>query len=105
MSSFSSNGRVLLVLSPGYTEAKCVLLLFRAPCNRKITNQSLVERTQTSLFLTGIFIAITDQYNIASHADVLRGSLRVPAPLTSAGAGTRDEPLRTSAWEANITEL
>ena len=31
----------------------------------------------------------------ASHADVLRGSSRVPAPRT------RDEPLRTSAWEAN----
>ena len=25
--------------------------------------------------------------------------------ITSAGAGTRDETLRTSAWEANITEL
>ena len=33
--------------------------------------------------------------NIASHADVLRGSSRVPA-------GMRDEPLRTSAWEANL---
>ena len=32
---------------------------------------------------------------VASHADVLRGSSRVPAV-----AGTRDEPLRTSAWEA-----
>ena len=31
--------------------------------------------------------------NLASHADVLRGSSRVPAPR---GAGTRDEPLRTS---------
>ena len=29
---------------------------------------------------------------VASHAEVLRGS-----------AGTRDEPLRTSAWEAMIT--
>ena len=29
-------------------------------------------------------------YIVASHANVLRGS-----------AGTRDEPLRTSAWEAN----
>ena len=29
-----------------------------------------------------------------SHADVLRGSSRVR------GTGTRDEPLRTSAWEA-----
>ena len=33
---------------------------------------------------------------LASHADVLRGSSRVPVR----GAGTRDEPLRTSAWEA-----
>ena len=33
---------------------------------------------------------------VASHADVLRGSSRVPAPRT----GMRDEPLRTSAWEA-----
>ena len=32
---------------------------------------------------------------LASHADVLRGSSRVPR-----GAGTHDEPLRTSAWEA-----
>ena len=32
---------------------------------------------------------------IASHADVLRGSSRIR------GAGTRDEPLRASAWEAN----
>ena len=36
---------------------------------------------------------------IASH-DVLRGSLRVPA---FRGTGTRDEPLRTSAWEASAT--
>ena len=34
---------------------------------------------------------------VASHADVLRGSSHVPAPQT----GTRDEPLRTSAWEAS----
>ena len=33
---------------------------------------------------------------IASYAVVLKGSSRVP------GAGTRDEPLRTSAWEANV---
>ena len=39
---------------------------------------------------------------IASHADVLRDSSRVPALLI--GAGTRDEPLRTSAWEASITK-
>ena len=43
------------------------------------------------------------QRTIASHADVLRGSPRVPALLTS-GAGTRDEPLRTSAWEANYKD-
>ena len=33
---------------------------------------------------------------VASHADVHRGSLLVPAPLT------RDEPLRMSAWEAML---
>ena len=38
--------------------------------------------------------------SIASHADVLRGSSRVPAPR---GAGTLDEPLRTSAWEARMS--
>ena len=36
---------------------------------------------------------------IASHADVLRGSSLVPAPR---GAGTHDEPLRTSAWEVTL---
>ena len=36
--------------------------------------------------------------SLASHADVLRGSSRVPGPLSE--AGTRDEPLRTSPWEA-----
>ena len=33
---------------------------------------------------------------LASHADVLRGSSRV----SFVGKETRDEPLRTSAWEA-----
>ena len=37
---------------------------------------------------------------VSSHGDVLRGSSRVPTPRTS-GAGTRDEPLRTSSWEAS----
>ena len=37
--------------------------------------------------------------SVASPANVLRGSSRVSFPLVS-GAGTRDEPLRTSAWEA-----
>ena len=39
---------------------------------------------------------------VASHADVLRGSSRVPAART----GMRDEPLRTSAGEAtcNVDE-
>ena len=36
---------------------------------------------------------------VASDADVLRGSSRVP---THRGAGTRDEPLRTSALEATV---
>ena len=35
---------------------------------------------------------------VASHADVLRGSSSVP----QVPAGTRDEPLRTSAWEATL---
>ena len=35
---------------------------------------------------------VTSTSIVASHADVLRGCSRVPA--------TRDEPLRTSAWEA-----
>ena len=34
---------------------------------------------------------------IASHADVLRGSSQVPL----SGAGTRDKPLRMSTWEAS----
>ena len=34
---------------------------------------------------------------VASHEDVLRGSSRVRAPQT----GTRNEPLRTSSWEAS----
>ena len=38
--------------------------------------------------------------NLASHADVLRGPSRVPAQRTVRGVGTRDEPLRTSEWEA-----
>ena len=38
---------------------------------------------------------------LASHADVLRGSSRVPAPRVE---GTRDEPLRTSAWEATVKQ-
>ena len=37
---------------------------------------------------------------LASHADVLRGSSCVPAPISR--AGTRDEPLRTSVWEAIV---
>ena len=32
--------------------------------------------------------------SLASHADVLRGTLHFP------GGGMHDEPLRTSAWEA-----
>ena len=35
----------------------------------------------------------------SSHADVLRASSRVLAPRIS--GGTRDEALRTSAWEAS----
>ena len=48
---------------------------------------------------------------VASHEDVLRVSSPVPAPRTldkcslSGGAGTRDEPLRTSAWEATCLDI
>ena len=49
---------------------------------------------------------------VAFHADVLRGSSRVPTPRTLdkcspliGGAGTRDEPLRTSAWEATCLDV
>ena len=49
--------------------------------NTKITR----DKTRESPQLSGL----------ASHADVLRGSSRVPV----CGAGTCDEPLRTSAWE------
>ena len=43
---------------------------------------------------------------LASHADVLRGSPRVPVPITTvSGTGMRDEPLRTSAWEAIKTRV
>ena len=38
--------------------------------------------------------------SLTSHAFVLRGSSRVPAPR---GAGMRDEPLRTFAWEATAS--
>ena len=37
--------------------------------------------------------------DLTSTADVLRGSSRVRAPR---GVRTRDEPLRTSAWEAIV---
>ena len=43
--------------------------------------------------------ALQSIVDLASPADVLRGSSRVRAPR---GAGTRDEPLRTSAWEAIV---
>ena len=46
---------------------------------------------------TGNSIQRITCYPVASHADVLGGSSSVPAPRT----GTRDEPLRTSAWEAS----
>ena len=48
---------------------------------------------------------------VASHADVLRGSPRVPDPRTLdkcsliGGTGTRDEPLRTSAWKATYLDV
>ena len=48
---------------------------------------------------------------VASHADVLRSSPRVPDPRTLdkcsliGGTGTRDEPPRTSAWEATYLDV
>ena len=36
---------------------------------------------------------------VASQADAVMGSSRVPS---SRGKGTRDEPLRPSAWEAIV---
>ena len=40
----------------------------------------------------------TTTHPTSLYADVLRGSSRVP----DSGAGMREEPLRTSAWEANM---
>ena len=49
-------------------------------------------------FLTPIAVESTSfGCFLTSYADFLRGSPRVPAPVS--GAGTHDEPLRTSAWE------
>ena len=43
---------------------------------------------------------------MVSHSDVLRASSRVPPPTNvrggGGGRGTRDEALRTSAWEATF---
>ena len=40
---------------------------------------------------------------LASHADVLTGSSRNhSSPTNVRGVGTRDEPLRTFAWEASV---
>ena len=38
--------------------------------------------------------------NLASHANFLRGSLRVPAPLKSVGQESVTNPLITAALEA-----
>ena len=42
-------------------------------------------------------VSTVSAIDVAFHADVLRGSSRV--------AGTRKQPLRTSAWEATIDVL
>ena len=60
--------------------------------------------------LTEEKIPETTTHPTSLYADVLRGSSRVPAPLSGTRderilaplSGTRDEPLRTSAWEANM---
>ena len=46
-----------------------------------------------------IVITSSRSETLASHADVLRGSSRVPR-----GAGMRDAPLRMSAGEASETQ-
>ena len=52
------------------------------------------SKQKSILGASDVFRKIWSLGALASHADVLRGSSRVPA------LGTRDEPLRTSAWEA-----
>ena len=56
----------------------------------------LIKLDKRSILLIGCGVYSRAVFIVASHADVVRGSSRVPAPLT------RDEPLRTSAWEATF---
>ena len=58
----------------------------------KTGNLCFTDFGRTILFKKLNFLLFV-KFPIASHADVLRSSSRVPAP--------RDEPLRTSAWEAS----
>ena len=52
-----------------------------------------------TIFKKGKTCLTTAYRAVASHADVLTGSSRnLSSPR---GVGTRDEPLRTFAWEAN----
>ena len=75
-----------------------IFILMEVTSKRRMT---LILAYNTELILSS---SINSLYGlVSSHADVLRGLSRVPAPVR---AGTRTEPLRTSAWEANgLVEL
>lgn len=49
ISSLYISGTELLLVSGGYTAAKCVLLLFRAPCKKTMTEQYYIGRIQFSI--------------------------------------------------------
>ena len=51
--------------------------------------------------ISGSAIMRRRDLGLTSHADALRG-VRHAFLSHGHGAGTRDEPLRTSAWEANL---
>ena len=59
----------------------------------------LVRKKKSTAFIAPLCQSFS--FFVASHTAVLRGSSRVPAQLS--GAGTRDEPVRTSAWEVSFS--
>ena len=90
-------------LSFSFPALRYSLLEFNS--RKKTANIWRIEREGVSVkmfeatrlhFLSDVFVAVAFlmrvQGRLASHADVLRGSSCVPAPVT--------KPLRTSAWEA-----
>ena len=81
---FSSPERLMLFLL-GYPAEACSRL-----------SDSGEDAKESPVSFRFIFMFALSQSPLASHADVFRGSSRVPS-----GAGTRDEPLRTSAWRLN----